>query len=305
MSLLGQIDLNSLLIFDAVVESGSFTAAAERLGIAKAKVSILISRLEQAIGATLFHRTTRRVSLTDAGRELHAQCRPLLDGLEHAVAQAGQESAQPAQLSGMLRITAAVDQAVLSVAPAMARFAQLHPSLQFDLRAGDTVADLVDEGIDLAIRYGWLRDSSLRAVKLGEFSQMVVASPQYLERHGRPRRPEDLTDCEWIALSLLPTPLTWKFTSRSGETRSVQVKSRMRVNSPAALRALLREGAGVSVLAQQSAEEGIRDGYLVRLLPQWSLPQGGIYAVVPPGRLMPARVRAFIDFYRAYLEKPY
>lgn len=301
MSLLGQIDLNSLLVFDAVVDSGSFTGAAERLGVAKAKVSILVSRLEQAIGATLFHRTTRRVSLTDAGRALHAQCRPLLEGLEHAVAQAGQESGQPAQLSGMLRITTAVDQAVLSVAPALARFAQMHPALQFDLRAGDTVVGLVEEGIDLAIRYGWLRDSSLRAVKLGDFSQYVVASPQYLERHGRPRRPEDLASCEWLALSLLPTPLTWKFTSRSGETRSVQMKSRMRVNSPAALRALLREGAGVSVLTQQSAEEGMRDGYLVRLLPQWSLPQGGIYAVVPPGRHMPARVRAFIDFYRDYL----
>ncbi|WP_194722492.1 LysR family transcriptional regulator [Noviherbaspirillum malthae] len=303
MSLLGQIDLNSLLVFDAVVDSGSFTSASERLGVAKAKVSIQVSRLEQAIGATLFHRTTRRVSLTDAGRALHAQCRPLLDGLEHAVAQAGQESGQPAQLTGMLRITSALDQTVLSVAPALAQFARLHPALQFDLRAGDMVADLVDEGIDLAIRYGWLRDSSLRAVKLGEFSQYVVASAQYLEQHGRPRRPEDLASCEWLALSLLPTPLTWKFTSRAGETRSVQVKSRIRVNSPAALRALLREGAGVSVLAQQSAEEGMREGYLVRLLPQWSLPQGGIYAVVPPGRHMPARVRAFIDFYRDYLGK--
>jgi DNA-binding transcriptional LysR family regulator len=302
MSLLGQIDLNSLLVFDAVAESGGFTAAAERLGIAKAKVSIQIARLESRLGVSLFHRTTRQVVLTEAGRALHEQCRPLLQGLQEAVDQAGQETQQPAGLSGTLRISTSVDHAVLSLAPALARFAALHPALQIDLRTGDRVVDLVAEGIDLSIRLGWLRDSTLRAVKLGEFEQHLVASPEYLRRTGKPKRPEDLAQREWIALTLLPTPLTWKFTSRANETRTVQVKARIRVDSPGALRTMLRHGAGISVLDQYSAEEGIRTGYLVHLLPQWSLPRAGIYAVYPPGRHVAARVRSFIAFYRECLQ---
>ncbi|RJF97282.1 LysR family transcriptional regulator [Noviherbaspirillum saxi] len=304
MSILGQLDLNSLLVFDAVVECGSFTAAAERLGIAKAKVSIQIGRLEAHLGTSLFHRTTRQVTLTDTGRALHADCQPLLQGLQSAVAQVEKDGQPSGPLSGTLRLTSSVDHAVLSLAPALARFAALHPKLQIDLRAGDAVADLVGEGIDVAIRLGWLRDSSLRAVKLGEFAQYVMASPAYLKRSRHPKRPEDLATMEWLALSLLPTPLTWKFASQQGEICSVQVKSRIRVNSPGALRALLRHGAGISVLDQQAAEEGMKAGYLVRVLPDWSLPRGGVYAVTPPGRHMPPKVRSFIGFYREFLALP-
>jgi DNA-binding transcriptional LysR family regulator len=119
---------------------------------------------------------------------------------------------------------------------------------------------------------------------------------------GRPKHPKDLAQHAWIALTLLPAPLTWKFTSRKQESATVHVKSRFRVDSPGALRAVLRNGAGVSVLEEFSAEEDIRAGRLVRLLPDWKLPAGGIHAVYPPGRHMTAKVRAFIDFYRAFLQ---
>lgn len=304
MSLLGQIDLNSLLVFDAVAESGGFTAAADRLGIAKAKVSIQVARLERQLGVSLFHRTTRQVVLTDAGRVLHAECQPLLRGLQEAVDQVGQDTHQAAGLSGTLRLSTSVDHAVLSLAPALARFAALHPALQIDLRTGDRVVDLVAEGIDLSIRLGWLRDSSLRAVKLGEFEQHLVASPEYLRCAGLPQQPEDLAQREWLALTLLPTPLTWEFTSRANEVRTVQMKSRIRVDSPGALRSMLRHGAGISVLDQYSAEEGVKTGYLVRVLPDWTLPRAGIYAVYPPGRHVAARVRSFIAFYREFLRAP-
>lgn len=299
MSLLGQIDLNSLLVFDAVADCGGFTAAAERLGIAKAKVSLQVNRLERQLGVSLFHRTTRKVALSDAGRLLQAECGPLLHGIQEAIDLLGQQ--QPGELTGTLRLATSVDHAVLSLAPALAHFAALHPALQIDLRTSDQVVDLVSEGIDVAIRLGWLRDSSLRAVKLGEFGQHLVASPEYLARAGRPKHPEDLAQREWIALTLLPTPLTWKFTSRKSETCTVQVKSRLRVDSPGALRAILRQGAGLSVLDQYSAEEGEKTGELVRLLPQWSLPRAGIYAVYPPGRHVPAKVRDFVAFYREFL----
>lgn len=299
MALPGQVDLNDLVVFDAVVECGGFTAAATRLGVATAKISLEIGRLESRLGVSLFTRTTRKVALTDAGHALHQQCQPLLHGLQEAIEQFGTGTAE---LSGILRVSTTVDHAVQFLGPALTRFAAQHPALQIDLRTGDRVVDLVAEGIDLAIRFGWLRDSTMRAVRLGEFEQYVVASPDYLRRHGRPKQPKDLAQHEWIALTLLPTPLTWKFTSRRQESMTVHVKSRFRVDSPAALRTVVRDGAGIAVLEQFSAEEDIKTGRLVRLLPDWKLPTGGIHAVYPPGRHMKAKVRVFIEFYRSWLQ---
>jgi DNA-binding transcriptional LysR family regulator len=298
MALPGKIDLNDLLVFEAVADTGGFTAAAERLGVATAKISVEISRLESKLGMALFSRTTRRVALTDAGQALYEECRPLLLGLTEAVERAtsGKEL-----LGGTLRISTTVDHASLSLAPALAEFARRHPDLTIDLRTSDRVVDLIEAGIDVSIRLGWLRDSSNRAVKLGEFEQYVVASPAYFERIEFPAIPEELESLDWIALTLLPTPLTWKFSSHSGETRTIHVKSRVRVDSPGALRSLLQEAVGISVLDQFNAEEGIAAKRLVRVLQGWSLPSAGIYAVYPPGRQVSAKVRGFIDFYRAYL----
>ena len=300
MALPGKIDLNDLLVFRAVAEAGGFTAAAKRLGVATAKLSVEISRLESKIGASLFTRTTRRVVMTDAGHALYADCRPLLLGLEEAIERAGATSDE---LSGTLRLSTTVDHAMLSIAPAIAVFARLHPHLTIDLRTSDRVVDLIDEGIDVSIRLGWLRDSSQRAARLGEFDQYVVASPGYLARIGAPVVPADLNDLDWIALTLLPTPLTWTFASAGAASTTVHARSHIRVDSPGALRALLENDAGISVLDQFNAQVGIDTGRLVRLLPGWSLPRGGIHAVYPPGRQMPARVRSFIDFYRDYLAR--
>ncbi|QBE66489.1 LysR family transcriptional regulator [Pseudoduganella lutea] len=298
----GKIDLNDLLVFSAVAETGGFTTAAARLGVATAKVSVEISRLESKLGLTLFSRTTRKVVLTDAGQALHEDCRPLLLGLLEAIDRAttGEE-----QLSGTLRISTTVDHAALSLAPALAEFARQHPHLDIDLRTSDRVVDLIEAGIDVSIRLGWLRDSSNRAVKLGGFEQYVVASPAYLARRQIPQDPRDLELFDWIALTLLPAPFTWKFSSAAGETKTIHVKSRVRVDSPGALRSLLQAHTGVSVLDQFNAQDGIASGLLVRLLPEWSLPAAGIYAVYPPGRQVSAKVRTFIDFYRQYLEHRY
>lgn len=298
MALRGQVDLNSLEVFAAVVEAGGFTAAAERLGIAKAQVSIRVSRLEAQLGAALFTRTTRQVTLTDAGQALYAECRPLLQGLHEAVGQVGTEQAE---LTGMLRLSSTVNHALQTLAPAVAKFAALHPKLQIELRTSDRVSDLIGEGIDLAIRFGWLPDSSLRVVKLGEFDQLVVAAPSYLSRAGRPAQPMDLDQHEWVALTLLQTPLTWKFTSKAWDIQTIHVSARLRVDSAASLRSLLLNGAGISVLDQDSVQDDITSGRLIRLLQDWTLPRGGVYAVFPPGRHVPTKVRAFIDFYKEIL----
>lgn len=301
MALPGRIDLNDLLVFEAVAETGGFTAAAERLGVATAKISVEVSRLESKLGMALFSRTTRRVVLTDAGQTLYEECRPLLQGLTEAVERV---TAGKDQLGGTLRISTTVDHASLSLAPALAQFARQHPQLSIDLRTSDRVVDLIEARIDVSIRLGWLRDSSSRAVKLGEFEQYVVASPAYFQHVDMPAGPEQLESLDWIALTLMPTPFTWKF-SNSGETRTIHVKSRVRVDSPGALRSLVQEAMGISVLDQFNAQEGIASKRLVRVLPEWSLPSAGIYAVYPPGRQVSAKVRSFIDFYRQYLgEKP-
>ncbi|MES2049343.1 MAG: LysR family transcriptional regulator [Pseudomonadota bacterium] len=298
--MLDQIDLNALSIFDALVQAKSFTAAADRLGVAKAKISVQISRLEKQLGVALFTRTTRQVTLTEAGRNLHQQCLPLLLGLRDALTQVGSEQGQ---LTGLLRVSASVNHASQSVAPAIARFAILHPQLRIDLRTGDRISDLVADGIDLSFRMGWLRDSSQRAIKLAEFRQFVVAAPAYLKKHGTPKQPQDLSEHAWLALSLLPTPLTWKFSNGKGQSQTVHMKSRLQADAPSALLGLIEHGAGISTLEEITALAAIKSGKLVQLLPDWTLPTGGIYAVLPPGRHVPARVRAFIDFYREFIGK--
>lgn len=293
-----RVDLNALPVFAAVAETGGFTAAAHRLGVAKAKVSLAVARLESQLGVTLFSRTTRRVALTEAGQGLYAQCVPALRGVQESLAQVGAD----AELTGALRIGASVDYAAQTVAHALAAFSALHPHLEIDLRTSDRVVDMLKEGIDVALRMGWLRDSTLRAARLGEFEQYLVASPAYLARSARIAGPHDLARHEWIALTLLQTPLTWRFASAHGQRRVVRVAARLRTDSVGALRSLLLHGCGVSVLDQFSADEPLRSGTLVRVLPAWSLPRGGIYAVYPPGRHVPAKVRAFIDFYSGWLD---
>jgi len=291
-------DLNDLAVFAAVVETGGFTAAAERLGVTKAKVSVEVRRLEAALGVSLFTRTTRRVVPTDAGRRLHQACAPLLGGLAEAMEQV---SGDHGAIAGTLKIAAPVDHMAQFLATATAEFARHHPRLKINLCASDHIADMVAEGIDLSIRFGWLRDSSQRAVKLGEFEQCVVAAPAYLQAHGTPQAPQALIRHEWIALTLLPTPLTWTFTAPDGQSETVRLGSRVQTDSPAALRSLLIGGAGVSVMEMLGIGDALKSGQLQRLLPEWSLPRGGIYAVYPPGRHSPASVRAFVEFYRAKL----
>ncbi len=292
-------DLNLLRTFVTVAETRSFTAAAERLGLARPKVSVQVHRLEAGLGERLFNRTTRRVALTDVGQRLFDECAPLLHGMLDAVGGMGSDRTR---LRGTLRISSSVDTAVQVLGPVLAEFADEHPELQIDLRTSDRVVDLVADGIDVAIRMGWLRDSTLRATKLGEFDQVVVASPAYLKRHGMPTHPAALAEHRWIALGLLPTPLTWTFTRGAEPPVTVRMKSRIRVDSPSALRAMLANGSGLSVSSQPHIVGDLASGALVRVLQDWSLPRGGIYTVYPPGRYVPAATRAFVERVRVRLQ---
>ncbi|SHM20685.1 LysR family transcriptional regulator [Rhodanobacter sp. OK091] len=294
-----EINLNRLAVFVALVRAGSFTAAAEQLGLTKAMVSQHLAKLERELGVTLLLRSTRRMSLTEAGTRFHADCVRLLADAEAAIERVGSNRDTP---SGTLRLTTSTDYGMAVVAPALASFCQLHPQVQVDLAIGDRISDLIAERFDLAIRLGWLRDSSMHATRLGSFRQLVVAAPAYLSVHGTPRRPEDLAAHGWIAMSVLATPLRWTFVSGSGHRRSVRMRQVAQANNAAAVRAMVLAGAGVAVLPDYLAEEDIRSGRLVVLLAQYRLPQGGIHAVYP-GKQPPAKVRSFIDHLRERLAR--
>ena len=294
-----EVNLNRLAVFVALVRAGSFTAAAEQLGLTKAMVSQHLAKLERELGVTLLLRSTRRMSLTEAGTRFHADCVRLLADAEAAIERVGGNRDTP---SGTLRLTTSTDYGMAVVAPALASFCQLHPQVQADLVIGDRINDLIAERFDLAIRVGWLRDSSMHATRLGSFRQLVVAAPAYLSVHGTPRRPEDLAAHGWIAMSVLATPLRWTFVGSSGNRRSVRMRQVAQANNAAAVRAMVLAGAGVAVLPDYLAEDDIRSGRLAALLAQYRLPQGGIHAVYP-GKQPPAKVRGFIEHLRERLAR--
>jgi DNA-binding transcriptional LysR family regulator len=288
------VNFNRLAVFVALVRAGSFTAAAVQLGMTKAMVSQHLLRLEQELGVTLIVRSTRRMALTEAGTAFHADCVQVLQQAQAAVERIGGRRNTP---TGTLRLTTTTDYGMAVVAPALADFHALHPLLQIDLVINDQISDLIAEHFDLAIRIGWLRDSSLRAARLGSFRQLVMATPAYLTEHGVPRRPEDLATHRWIAMSTLSAPLRWTFTRGSGTRRVVRMSQTMQANNAAAVRALVLNSAGVSVLPDYLVQDDIQAGRLQVLLPQYRIPEGGIYAVYPDPQ-PPAKVRGFIDFMR-------
>jgi len=294
------VNLNRLAAFAAVVESGSFTAAAEKLGLTKAMVSQHVSRLEKELAISLLTRTTRKVLPTETGAAFYADCARVLQDLEAAVARVGGGAEVP---SGTLRLTAAEDYGAAVVVPAIAGFLDKYPAMKVELVATDQVIDLVAGRFDLAIRTGWLRESSLRATRLGDFDQIVAAAPSYLKKFGTPKQPDDLPKHRWIAITLLRSPLTWAFTHKTGRAQTVRVAAAVTTNSTASLRAFMREGVGVSVLPQYMLDADMREGRLVRLLPDFSLPRGGVHAVYPNARYTSAKVRAFLDFFRNYLTR--
>jgi DNA-binding transcriptional LysR family regulator len=291
------VNLNRLAAFAAVVETGSFTAAAERLGLTKAMVSLHVSRLEKELGIALLTRTTRKVAPTEAGAAFHADCGPVLQEMEAAIARVGGQSEEPA---GTLRLTAPEDYGSALVVPALSAFMRLHPKVRVEFLATDEVVDLVGGRHDLGIRVGWLRESSLRATRLGGFRQFVVASPAYLKAARAPRHPRDLPGLSWAGLSTLRSAWTWHFASR-GRTQTVRITPAVTTNSAGTLRAFLREGAGVGILPDYMLAGDLAAGRLVRLLPGWNLPEGGVHAVYPNVRYTSAKVRAFVDFLRDHL----
>jgi DNA-binding transcriptional LysR family regulator len=287
-----QVNLNRLGYFAAVVDAGSFTRAAERLGISKAVVSQQVARLEEEIGTTLLVRTTRKVYPTEAGRAFHARCVFILREAEDAFGELGQAVSTP---TGTLRITAPFDYGISRILPAVITFTRKYPACNVDLSLGDRSIDFVAEGFDLAIRVGWLVDSGLQARGIGAFRQLLVCAPGLGHAATAPGTPDELTALPFVANKALREPLEWHFTCHETERRSIRVHASISVDATMAVHTAVLAGAGLSVLPDFLVAADIASGRLIHVLPEWSLPSGGIHAVFPPARYRPTKVSAFVE----------
>ncbi len=293
-------DLEAWAIFAAVVEHRSFSAAADAIGVSKATVSKAITRLEAQIGQSLFHRTSRRIALTEAGRPL----------AEHAArivgeARAAEEAARDAQSTpaGRIRLAAPMGFGVANVAPLVADFLIAHPAIEIDLHLSDARVDIVAEGFDVALRIADLPDSSLRARRLCSIATHIVAAPAYLAAHGEPRHPGQLGDHRLLAYANAPGP--WRFHGADGSDVSVRASGPLTANSGDALVPALLAGLGITRLPHFIIGSYLASGQLVAILPDWTPPPIGLHLLTPPSALRPARVEALIAFLAERLRDPH
>jgi DNA-binding transcriptional LysR family regulator len=279
-------------LFTRVVDAGSFTAAAEGLGISRALASKLIQNLEDSLGVRLLNRTTRRISLTDAGRNYYLRVSEILSQLAEAEAEAAELQVEP---RGRMRVSAPISFSVLHLAPALSDFQKRYPRVELELELSDRVVDLVDEGFDLAIRIGKLADSSLIARRIAPACLLMVASPDYLKRAGTPRQPSDLATHNFMIYTLA-TRRDEVVLERDGESMATRIHGDLLVNNGDFIAAAAVQGHGISVLPTFIITEQLRRGELVRVLESWSVPSIAIHAVYAQTRSLPAKTRALIDF---------
>ncbi|HSI40712.1 MAG TPA: LysR family transcriptional regulator [Xanthobacteraceae bacterium] len=286
------MNLNRLAYFAAVVDTGSFTRAAERLGITKAVVSQQVALLERDLQTSLLVRTTRRVHPTEAGRMFHARCVMILREAEDAFDELAQAAAAP---TGTLRITAPNDYGTAVVAPVVAAFTERYPACRVEQTLSDETLDLSSGAVDMAIRVGWLADSGLQARKIGSFRQILVAAGAFAERREAALEPEDLARLPFVANLALREPLLWHFSRGDLNRRTVRMHGSIAIDTTPGVLAAVAAGGGVSVLPDFLVADALAAGRLVHLLPEWQLPSGGIYAVYPAARFRPPKVTAFVD----------
>ena len=283
--------------FVAVVETGSFTAAAERLGGAKSMISRRVSALEERLGVQLLRRTTRRLNLTQTGHSFYERCARILADLDEAESAVAQ---QHGELRGLLRVALPLSFGIRHMCEPIAKFSRQHPQVEFDLDLNDRRIDLVEEGVDLSVRIGHLADSSLIARRLFDARTVVCSSKQYLIEHGTPRSPDDLRDHSCLVYGNLAEPRRWVCHDASGNRVRVDVNAAMTSTSGDFLCRAASQGLGITIQPTFIAGEAIRRGELVPILTDYKWPVSPAWVVYPPARQLSFRVRKFIDFLAEY-----
>jgi DNA-binding transcriptional LysR family regulator len=282
------MDLKDVLVFVQIVRSGSLTAAARELGMQKSSVSRKLAELEESVGARLLQRTTRALNLTDEGRVFYDHGLRAMAELEEAQAAVSGMRAAP---RGLLRVTAPLAFGYLG--SVVGAFLARYPEVQVELVCTDRVVDLVEEGFDLAIRAGTLPDTSLIVRKLGTLPRYLVASPDYLKRHAKPKKPDDLA--AHTCLTFVSSHPLWRL-SAEGRTAEVRVDGKLAANDYDLIRQAAIAGAGIALIPDLGCIDAIEAGTLVRVLPEWTSEETPVQALYPSTRHLPAKVKAFVEF---------
>lgn len=287
-------DLEELTTLVAVAEAGSFTAAAQVLGRDASVLSRRVSQLEQRLGVRLLSRTTRRVALTEVGALYARRVQGVLDELASASREASDYAATP---QGLVRVSLPLSFGRQWIAPVLPTFLAEHPRIRVELKLTDRFVDLVAEGFDVSIRVaaGKPRDSSLTARKIASYRNLLVASPGYLAAHGTPEVPADLLRHACLGFTGYTGWPDWPL-MKAGRRETVRPTCALVADSTEVLLGAAIEGAGITFTADWLAGPALRAGALVEVLPGWSGKEnGGVYAILPPGRLVPAKTRLFVD----------
>jgi DNA-binding transcriptional LysR family regulator len=294
-------DFEGLAMFAKVAEEGSFAAAARAMGVSVATVSRGVARLEDRLGARLFNRTSRQLSLTEFGRTISEKASEIYRQAEEAEGAAREMSVQP---RGLVRLAVPMSFGLRWVAPLLPGFFRAYPEVSIDLHLSDASVDLVADGFDAALRIAALPDSSLVARRLCAVTQFLVASPAYLKREGRPRHPRELVDRPCLSYAYRARSDVWRFTNAAGDEEPVRPTGPLRVTNADALLPALLDGLAIAELPEFIAAEYLADGRLETILGDWSLTKGGLYFVTPSARARPAKVAALSDYFAEHLSDP-
>jgi DNA-binding transcriptional LysR family regulator len=285
--------LEQLSAFVEVARRQSFVQAARQLDRHVSAVSRAVAALEGRLGVRLLQRTTRRVTLSDAGRDYFKRCETLLAELEGAEAEVRERAAS---LRGTLRVSAATGAGQTLIAPLIPEFLAAHPLLTLDLQLSNRYVDLIEEGYDLALRVGTLAaDSRLVVRRLAPTRRVLLASPAYLKRNDSPRSPQQLREHACLVLDIGPRPRRWELQRRRAQA-AVDVRGPLHSNNAFVLLTACRSGTGIGLLPASVASADVRSGALRRVLPGWASIEQGIYAVYPSARFIPVKVRTFVEF---------
>ena len=278
--------------YAAVVSTGSFTAAAERLGISKALTSKYVAQLEDRLGVRLLNRTTRKLNVTEVGQAYYQRCTQLLDDFEELEAAIKDQQSAP---QGHLFIAAPTTFGEKHLTQAVAEYLEEQPGVSVELVLADRFVNIVDEGFDLAVRIGKLDDSSLIARKLTSARVVTCATPHYLAKNGTPQHPKELASHPCIIDTNIPNPHQWPFKER-GESLNINVTGRFSVNNAYSVREIILAGHGIGLCPVYAVEDDLRQGRLNAVLEKYEAFDYNIYAVYPHNRHLAAKVRSFVDF---------
>jgi len=293
-------DFEAWAIFAKVAERGSFSAAAEELGLAKTTVSKAVTRLEERMRTTLLHRTTRQLSLTESGRaSLDRALRILNDG-EAVEAEILEEAAIP---RGLIRLACTGAFGVRTLAPLIPEFLKLYPEIELDLQITDTKIDLIADGFDGVIKVGQLADSSMRASRLFSHRLPVVGAPALFDKYGRPEQPEDILKMPTMVYTHVREAQEWRFFHPVHGERLVMVQGSIRMNNGLAAVPVLLEGLAITLQPEVYIWNELQEGRLEEVLKEWTLVPVPVHLVTPPGRARPARLRVLLEFLRENFSK--